>query len=161
MDTARFRPRTAAPADWLAAQPHPDLAGRRRLVETCRAELTWARADWLEAAATAEGWQEACLPHEQAAARLVEVWGHLHPREDRLRQGLERLRAQRRSGWPWQGALADVQRYRQERRGLWRAFLAAASAYRDQRAKAGCTVSASGWPRQNERTASNLWRKAS
>lgn len=133
MDTARLRSRTAAPAEWLAAQPYPDLDGRRRLIETCRAELAWARADWLEATATAEGWQEACLPHEQAAAQLVEIWGHLHPLEHRLRRGLERLRARRRAGWPWQATLDDVQSYRHERRGLWRAFLAGAEAYRDRR----------------------------
>lgn len=133
------RPRTAAPAAWLAAQPHPALDPRRRLVETCRAELVWARADWLEATGTAEGWPEACLPHEQAAARLVELWGHLHPLEDRLRQGLARLSARRRAGWPWQSTLADVQRLRDARRVLWRAFLAAAQDYRERRAE-GCAT---------------------
>ena len=134
MDTALLlRPRTAAPAAWLAAQPHPELDRRRRLVETGRAELVWARADWLEVAATAEGWQEACLPHERAAARLLEVWGHLHPLEHRLRQGIERLRAQRRAGRDGQATIGDVQRYRRERRPLWRAFLAAAADYRDRR----------------------------
>ena len=128
-----LRSSTAAPAAWLAAQPHPALDPRRRLVETCRAELVWARADWLEAAGTAEGWPEACLPHEQAAARLVELWGHLHPLEDRLRKGLARLRARRRAGWPWQSTLADVQRLRHVRRALWRAFLAAAQDYRERR----------------------------
>lgn len=136
MDTARLRPRTAAPAAWLAAQPHPALDRRRRLIETCRAELAWARADWLEAAGAAEGWPEACLPHEQAAARLVELWGHLHPLEDRLRQGVARLRARRRAGWPSPSTLADLQRQRRARRTLWRAFLAAARDYRDRRADA-------------------------
>jgi hypothetical protein len=161
VDTARRRYRTAAPPVWLDAQPHPALDGRRRLVETCRGELAWARADWLEATGIAEGWPEACLPHEQAAAHLLEIWSHLDPLEHRLRQGLERLEARRRAGWPWEATLADVQRYRLERRGLWRAFIAAAEHYRDQRAKAARTVLASGSPRQNERTASALWRKAS
>src|SRR4051794_18519013 len=97
MDTAFRRHRIPAPAAWLAAQPHPDLDDRRRLVETCRAELVWARADWLELAATSDGWPEARLPHESAAARLIEVWGYLHPIEHRLRRGVERLRAQRRA----------------------------------------------------------------
>jgi hypothetical protein len=132
MDTARLRCRTAAPADWLAAQLHPALDARRRLVETCRAELAWARADWLEATATAEGWPEACLPHEQAAAHLLEIWGRLHPLEHRLLQGLERLDARRRAGWRWQATLTDVQRYRLERRGLRHAFLAATEDYRSK-----------------------------
>lgn len=161
MDTALLQRRTAAPAAWLAAQPHPALDRRRRLVETCRAELAWARADWLEVAGTPEGWPEACLAHEQAAARLVELWGHLHPLEDRLRRGLARLSARRRAGWAWQSTLGDVQRYRGARQALWRAFLAAARDYRDQRAKAGSTDSASRWSCQNDRTASNLWRRAS
>lgn len=135
MDAAYLshRPRTAAPAAWLAAQPHPALDRRRRLIETCRAELAWARADWLEAAGTAEGWPDACLRHEQAAARLVELWGHLHPLEDRLREVISRLRARRRAGWPWQSTLADLQRLRRVRRTLWRLFLAAAENYRDRR----------------------------
>lgn len=138
MDAAcpRSRPRLAAPAAWLVAQSHPALDRRRRLVGTCRAELVWARADWLEARGTAEGWQEACLPHEQAAARLIELWGHLHPLEDRLRRAIERLRARRDAGWPWQSTLADLRRYRSERRALWPAFLAAAAAYRSARADA-------------------------
>jgi len=138
MDACLRRPsRTVAPPAWLAAQPHPALDRRRRLVETCRAELTWARADWLEAAGTAEGWPEACLPHEQAAAQLVELWGRLQPLEDRLRQAVARLRARRRAGWPWQSTLADLQRHRRARRALWRAFLAAAEDYRTRRGNAG------------------------
>ena len=134
---ARPRPRLAAPAAWLATQPHPALDRRRRLVETCRAELAWARADWLEATGTAEGWPEAPLrAHEQAAARLVELWGHLHPLEHRLHKGIERLRARRRAGWPCQSTLADVQRLRRARPALWRAFLAAAGEYRQAAASA-------------------------
>ena len=62
-----LRPRIPAPADWLARQIRqirPDLDPRRRVVEACRAELVWARADWMELALTAEGWHDGCLPHE-------------------------------------------------------------------------------------------------
>ena len=79
MDTALLRHRITAPAAWLAAQPHPDLDDRCRLVETCRAELVWARADWLELAATAEGWPEARLPHERAAVTAC-AWQRPSPR---------------------------------------------------------------------------------
>src|SRR5690349_15451613 len=100
MDTALIARRAAAPADWLAACLDPQLEGRARLVETCRAELTWARADGLASGADDEGWQDLMLPHERAASRLLDLWGHLHPLEHRLREGLRRLRAQRRAGWP-------------------------------------------------------------
>jgi len=142
MDTAPFRRRTPAPADWLSAWlsgwPAPGLGERGRLVETCRAELAWARADGLEIAAsvdwTSEDWMEALLAHEQAAAWLLELWGHLHPKEHRLREGLARLRAQRKAEWPCAAAtLRDVQRYRRERRALLRAFLEAAADYRRKR----------------------------
>jgi hypothetical protein len=124
--------RSPAPGDWLAGQVLPDLDGRRRLVETCRAELVWARADWMAVARTAEGWQDACLPHERAASRLLDIWGHLHPLEHRLRRAIGRLDARRRAGWDGQSTLADLQRYRHERRPLWRAFLETAADYRDR-----------------------------
>ena len=89
MDTAFLRDRTAAPPAWLAARL-TGLARRRRLIETCRAELAWARADWQEIGArrglASECWDEALLPHEQAAARLLALWGVLDPLEHRLRE---------------------------------------------------------------------------
>jgi hypothetical protein len=127
--------RRAAPTAWIAAQLRPDLDRRRRVVEACRAELAWARADWLEAAGVADHWDEACLPHERAAARLLELWGDLQPLEDRLKQGLQRLRSQRRAGWDTAATLEDVQRYRRARVLRWRQWLLAAADYRDARAQ--------------------------
>jgi hypothetical protein len=137
MDPAPTSRRAAAPADWRAAHLPPNLGERARLIEACRAELVWARADGLALAAEDDGWQDLLLPHERAAARLLDLWGDLHPLEHRLREGLRRLRAQRRAGWPNAAAtLADLQRYRIARRALLRAFLAAAADYRRQRAPA-------------------------
>jgi len=164
MDTAFLRDRTAAPPAWLAARL-TGLARRRRLIETCRAELAWARADWQEISArrglASECWAEALLPHEQAAARLLALWGVLDPLEHRLREARARLDAQRDAGWDCAGTFEDVQRYRHERDALLPAFRAAAADYEAQRAKLGSTISASGWRRQKARTVSNLWRKAS
>jgi hypothetical protein len=154
------------------------LGARRRLVEACRGELTWAREDWLRIAAETGlaadprdrldnshddifVWEAARLPHEHAAARLLNVWGHLHPIEHRLREAIARVRAQRAAGWDAAATLEDVAWYRRERRKLLRAFLEAAAEYRRQRAKVGWIVSASGWLRQNARMVSNLWRRAS
>jgi hypothetical protein len=156
----------------------PELGARRRLVEICRDELAWAREDWLRIAAElgladdphpldgaqaggAPAWEAARLPHEWAAARLLNVWGHLHPLEHRLDEAVARLRARRAAGWDVAGTLEDVAWYRREGRKLRRAFLAAAADYRRQRAKVGCVDPASGWRRQNASMASNRWRKAS
>jgi hypothetical protein len=165
--------RLPAPRQRLIDQP-PGLGARRRLVEVCRAELAWAREDWLRIARNlglpadprdrcdhANVWESARLPHELAAARLLNVWGHLHPLEHRLRETIARAKAQRAAGWDAAAALEDIAWYRGERRKLVRAFFAAAAEYRRQRAKAGWIVSASGWLRQNARMVSNLWRKAS
>jgi hypothetical protein len=151
----------------------PDLGARRRLVEICRDELAWAREDWLRIAAElcladdprahdgAPAWEAAWLPHERAAARLLNVWGHLHPLEHRLAAAVARLRARRVAGWDIAGTLEDVAWYRREGSTLRRAFLAAAADYRHQRSKVGCVDRASGWRRQNASMASNRWRKAS
>jgi len=156
--------------------PGPDA--RRRLVAACRGELAWAREDWLRIVARLgladdprdrqdderDGvfvWEAARLPHERAAARLLNVWGHLHPVEHRLRAAIARAKARRAAGWDASATLDDIAWYRRERRKLLRAFLEAAAEYRRQRAKVGCTVSASGWLRQNARTVSNLQRRAS
>ena len=167
-------------SDRLPAPSHrlidrtPGLGARRRLVEACRAELAWAREDWLRIAASLglaadprerrdDGfvWEAVRLPHELAAARLLNVWGHLHPIEYRLREAIARVKAQRAAGWDATATLDDVAWYRRERRKLVRAFHDAAAEYRRQRAKVGWMVSASGWLRQNVRMVSNLWRKAS
>jgi hypothetical protein len=151
-----------------------DLGARRRLVEACRSELVWAREDWLRIAGQlglaadprerhddSFVWEAARQPHQRGAARLLNVWGHLHPVEHRLREAIARVRARRAAGWDATATLEDVAWYRRERRKLVQTFLEAAAEYRRQRAKVGWIVSASGWLRQNARMVSNLWRKAS
>ena len=165
--------RLPAPNQRLIDRP-PGLGARRRLVEACRAELAWARDDWQRIAASLglaadprerhdDGfvWEAVRLPHELAAARLLNVWGHLHPVEYRLHEAIVRAKAQRAAGWNIAGTLEDIGWYRRERRKLARAFHDAAAEYRRQRAKVGWMVSASGWLRQNARMVSNLCRKAS
>jgi hypothetical protein len=156
-----LRPRVPASPTRLAEQLPSGLDRRRRLVETCRAELVWARADWLESAAGQEGWQDACLPHEQAAASVVEVWGELHPIEHRLTDCCKRLGVQRAAGWDVTGTLEDIRHDSRAAERLRKTFLAAAARYRSAREKVGSTVSASGWPRQNATMVSNLARRAS
>lgn len=169
----RLTDRTSGPAPG----PTSGSGARRQLLQACRGELAWARDDWLRVAGelglSADphdrddgfdggfAWEAARLPHEQAAARLLNVWGHLHPVEHRLSEAIGRVRAQRAAGWDATATLEDVAWYRRERRKLVRAFLDAAADYRRQRAKIGWTVSASGWLRQNARMVSNLWRRAS
>jgi hypothetical protein len=152
------RYRSAAPAARLGRCTPPDLSGRRRLVEACRAELAWAREDWAEVAGRLgiaidadhgrrgpAAWEADRLPHEQAAARLLNVWGHLHPVEHRLRASLSRLKAQRRARWDGRaaGTLEDLRWYRVQRARLWPAFLAAGADYRQQRATLGWPIRAS------------------
>src|ERR1700748_2938847 len=93
--------RLPAPTHHLIIDRTPGLGARRRLVEACRGELAWAREDWLRIAAghgltvdpherhdDVYHWEAARLPHEHAAARLLNVWGHLHPIEHRLREAI-------------------------------------------------------------------------
>src|SRR5204862_7435650 len=118
-------------------------AGRAR----CRAERDWAAVDGGGLAASLgiadpgpmrRGpalWEAARLPHEIAAARLLNVWGHLHPMEWRIRELILRLRAQRskehEGDWAERavGTLGDLQWYRRERCRRWRAWLATAADY--------------------------------
>jgi hypothetical protein len=169
--------RQPAPSQRLTGRmpgPISALGARRRLVEACRDELAWAREDWLriagEVGLPADPhdrldddfiWEAARLPHEHAAARLLNVWGHLHPIEHRLSETIARVRAQRAAGWDATATLEDVAWYCRERRKLVQVFQDTAAEYRRQRAKVGWIVSASGWLRQNARMVSNLWRRAS
>ncbi|MBS0523130.1 MAG: hypothetical protein JSS04_05775 [Proteobacteria bacterium] len=152
----------------------PDPGARRRLVEACRGELAWARDDWLRIAGQlgvaadpydrrddACLWEAARLPHELAAARLLNVWGHLHPLEHRLREAIARARAQRAAGWNATATLEDVAWYRRERRKLVQVFLEAAAEYRRRRAMVGSIGPAGGRLRRSARMVSTLWRKAS
>jgi hypothetical protein len=164
-----IRRRAPAPATWLAARLR-GLAGRAATVALCRGELDWAWTDG-RAVAAALGRsdepdpQEVRLPHEHAAARLLGVWGHLHPTEYRIHTIMARLKLQRIAAaddGQWarraQGSLDDLRRHRDDRRKQWAAFLAAAA---DYEAKAGWTVTASGWRRQNSPIVSKRMRSAS
>lgn len=124
---------------------------RQRLVETCRAELEWATAEWRWLADDpghsgwgphpSENWR---LPHEQAAARVVNCHLHLDVALSRWGQLRRKLRGQRvaasrqdqteayRLSWADAavGTQEDIRRYLARRRLAWRCFLAASADYR-------------------------------
>ncbi len=149
-----LRRRAPAPRDWVTAHDRGATPGRRAgTIARCRAELEWANADGQALAAELgiadpdrprrlpSPWEAVRLPHEAAAACLLNVWGHLHPMEWRIRELILRLRAQRpkahRGDWSRRaaGTLDDLQWYRRERRRLWRAWLAAAADYQTEAAR--------------------------
>jgi hypothetical protein len=125
----------------------PPASLPRETIAACRAELDWARTDVIAIAAelhlpidadsrSAIPFHElARLPHEQAAARVLNVWGHLHPMEDRARRCWQRLHAQRRAGWTNRtaGSAGDLRRYLAARRRLKPLFAAAIADYRRRR----------------------------
>lgn len=124
---------------------------RLRLVETCRAELEWAAAEWRRFAGDPDdrGWgphpsEPWRLPHERAAARVVNCHLHLDVARSRLRALLPKLRCQRAAALRanddaerrlyWANAAAgtrrDVGEYLARRRLAWTCFLAASADYR-------------------------------
>ena len=148
--------RRIAAIDWQG--PPPREGSRWWLVETCRAELEWAAAQWrrFDPAADsepiprhgphpAEAWR---LPHELEAARLVNAHLHVDGANARIRELLARLPAQRaaaadlaqseawRAGWRIRAVACEgeLREMLGQRRRAWRAFLAAASHYRRLRA---------------------------
>jgi hypothetical protein len=148
-----FLERRLEAIDWRGAPPRK--GSRWWLVETCRAELEWAEADWRRLGGDAVELSrpgrycgphpaEACrLPHEEAAARLVNCHLHVDVETWRMRELLRRLPGQRqaaadptqsaayRASWTAgaAGTIADLGDHRQRRSQAWRAFLAAASLY--------------------------------
>jgi hypothetical protein len=141
-----FIARRLATIDWREP-PSP----RVRLVETCRAELEWAVAEWRWLASDAddrdwgphpsESWR---LPHERAAARVVNCHLHLDVAQARLRELVPKLRGQRNSALRekqnaahrlyWAdaaiGTERDIRDYLVRRRLAWRCFLVACDDYR-------------------------------
>jgi hypothetical protein len=121
------------------------------LVETCRAELEWAVAEWRLLADDpddrgpgphpSEEWR---LPHERAAARVVNCHLHLDVAQWRLAELVPRLRRQRAAALDgsrpevhrlyWADAavatVGDLRSYLVRRRLAWRCYLAAAADYR-------------------------------
>lgn len=127
-----------------------DITGRRVVIEACKAELDWSKADRRRLAVSgiyvlqdtnAEAFD---FPHELAAAVVLNVWGHLHPIETRIVACWSRMHAQRSAGWSdagraaWaaaaRGSAADLRWYIAERRKLKPIFNRAVTAYRAERA---------------------------
>lgn len=133
--------RRPAPASFIAAG---------RLVDQCHAELAWSLTDYTRIAGIGQDdggphpSQFFQLPHEKAAATLLNVWGHLHPVEARAAVVAERMVAQRAAGWTDRaaGSLADLRFYLAERRKLRATFDAAAAAYRAARAAIATPIAA-------------------
>ena len=146
---AAFLARRLAAIAWLDP-PSPRL----RLVEACRAELEWAVAEWRWLSSDPEeqdrgrGWgphpSEAWrLPHERAAARVVNCHLHLDVAQFRLSALLRKLRGQRAAAlrldqsaaWRlyWADAAAgtegDIREYLGRRRLAWRCFRVASADY--------------------------------
>ncbi|CAN5197968.1 hypothetical protein BH10PSE6_BH10PSE6_38640 [soil metagenome] len=135
---------------------------RARLVETCRAELAWSVADWIRLSGTGANHDARYdgphpaephrLPHERAAATVLNVWGHLHPIErsihDLTRRPNGRLRTQRQAAaadrytesqrYDWarraEATLDDLRWHLSERRKLMMRLTAAVAHYRAARA---------------------------
>lgn len=145
---ASFLARRLAVIAWREGTPSP--RSRTWLVETCRAELEWADAEWRHLAGDAgertggadpsQAWR---LPHEHAAARVVNCHLHLVTDVWRLRELGPRLRRQRRDATDetlepaqrlyWANAAArtleDYRHHLVRRRLAWRCFLVAAAEY--------------------------------
>lgn len=75
---------------------------RRAIVEACRAEIDWSVSDWRRLNPHWNGWNHEAamlaqphrLPHEVAAARVLNCWGHVQPLEMRIRDASMTLKAQ-------------------------------------------------------------------
>lgn len=155
--TLDFLARRLLATSWapLAA---PAAGSRRWLVETCRAELLWSVADWRRATDSyAVSFDESSydrhpseghrLPHERAAARLVNCHLHTDVQDWSIRKLILAIRAQRkaaadttqsgayRASWAdaAEGSGADLRLYVARRRKAWSAFLTAAAEYRELR----------------------------
>lgn len=146
-------------ASWAGQKAEKNADWRRRIVATCRAELEWATDDWRRLGGD-DSDRRACdpgphpsdawrLPHEVAAARLVNCHLHVDVETWRLRELIARLPGQRRAARDWKqsalyrhswhlaakGTESDIWAYRHRRRMAWLAFLEAAMRYRALRQK--------------------------
>jgi hypothetical protein len=154
-----FSPARRRPADpaFLARRLaaiawHEPPSPRLRLVETCRAELEWAVAEWRWLSSDpddsgrdwgphpSEAWR---LPHEHAAARVVNCHLHVDVAQFRLNALVPKLRDQRAAALRldqgtsyrlyWADAATstegDVREYLRRRRLAWRCFRAASADY--------------------------------
>lgn len=161
--SAGFLERRRAAVDWeMWGRARPGEGSRSWLVETCRAELEWVEAEWRRLGGDpfaasrhhphpAEALR---LPHEQAAARLVNCHLHVDAAEAGLRDACRRLRVQRRAaadasqGTRYRAdwtriageTTQDISVLRRQRAQAWRAFLDAAQRYRHLRRAAATLV---------------------
>jgi hypothetical protein len=123
---------------------------RHTVIEAARAELAWSEADWArmtghsrlhdyrEGPHPAETYR---LPHEWAAARVLNAWSHLHPVEHRIHANVAVLRSQIKTAAmiPSWGKRAEstretLRRLVADRRRLAAAFFAETANYRHLRA---------------------------
>lgn len=117
-----------------------EITGRRVVVEACKAELAWSVAEWRRL--NPNGWEHERdveglaaphrLPHERAAAVVLNCWNHLHPTDSRAAELWARVKLQLRAGWREKAArtLVDLNWYRIERAKQVAAFDAAVAEYR-------------------------------
>lgn len=124
---------------------------RQAIIEACKAELAWSVAHYTrlyghvshdaryDGPHPAESYR---LPHEHAAARVLNAWGHLHPTEWRVRENLKVLRSQIEAAamMPSWGPRADATRdtlrlLLADRARQAKAFFAAVERYRRLRAE--------------------------
>ena len=156
--------RLPAPAAHLArriaairwSEPEPGPLARRRLAEICRAELDWAREEWRTLYPAidereASRWgrhpsEDLRLPHEAAAAQVLNAHHHVDVEVWRLREIARALKQQRcnacdglqsvayRAAWKKvaEESLSDLHLHRARRRA-WRAFLTLSARYRTLR----------------------------
>lgn len=150
-----FLARSILRIDWLDGVPDP--WSLRWVIETCRAELAWSVANWRklnpdwrgfdhEAVALSEPWR---LPHERAAAKVLNAWGHVHLPTGEWHEVKARLRAQLKAAadtrqslpyrlqWLKRGAdtRSELDDCRDRRRKAWPALLEAIAEYRAARAE--------------------------
>jgi hypothetical protein len=151
VETLIRRRRRAAPPAFLDRRTTAAGAAteRQRTIEACRAELAWARGDVIfiagelglaidpESRDAIPLHELTRLPHERAAATVLNVWGHLQPIESRARDCRRCLNAQRRAGWTDRtaGSARDLRWHLAERRKLKPIFAAAVANYRRLRAE--------------------------
>jgi hypothetical protein len=119
-----------APVDYLCRKVLAAGAEteRQAIVEICKAEVAWATRGG--------GWFTP--PHLHAAYRVLVCWGHVHPKEYRLRERILCLRAQRKAGWHDRAGktCADIREIWAQRHKSLGAFWAAARDYQRLRAEA-------------------------
>src|SRR5690348_5460554 len=154
---AEFLARHPTATEWIRWGMTPPAEGSRRwLVETCRGELEWAEAEWRQCGGDAVALprhgphpaEALRLPHEHAAARLVNCHIHLDLERREIDDLRRRLRRQRdaasdlaqgdgyRAEWAAraEASARALRACRKRRAAAWRAFRAAASRYRALRA---------------------------